>query len=1049
MLDWLFSASAPTLLMISSITLLSAAWTIGRLSARFPAAALRGVLMCGVLALVLPVLFVSVRSTGWGLLRPVDVQNGVDQRGAPDGWLGTHMHDDQVALADSADVARLPSPLQSDRSIERVLSGQRVSEERNASQTESVSARADAATRIASDQGIAMRKTSDLTDDEPLTAAILGSRVRANWQAVRDGAVLLWICASVALALRLVVGFARSRGLASGARYVADENRLAQLRRAARRLGVKRVDLRHTNDVRSPVVWCWNECPIVLVPESSGGVLEVQTGDSVDWDSVFVHELAHWRRGDHWAALLGEILVIVFPWNPLSWATRRRIAFLADCACDEQVLRAGGCAARYAESLMAFSTEPLSLALGVASSPSLLFRRIGAILSPECGRRPDRGWSWAALGTATLAVGATFLQPGARQAAIAESPSRPVSQDSARAAIEKREQPVAQNWEERIAALEEGDWRSAFALGGELAALPPNQGVEILTSAWPRLSVEARQQMMKAFRFHGRDRLSELHGRLIDVVHLGMTDSQPKVQEWSINFLREIAFEDFSTDINAYHQWYAANHGRNPRDVMLESCRRYIGELRSGDGRALEKLSNNDFANHVGRHRELQQAANEAGMPDLIERWLKSPPTSEKGRRMLAAMISSVSADEAFLRGVILPAARQNENSDVRGAALRALGKPGNEWALQPLLDTLIQDYKRHGTAGRTVDYFAMGTALGELGDPRAIPTLIGVIQDDNSYETVYGLGYFALSKLTGVRYDESHDGAWWVNWWSANKSRYAPEVAGLAIPKVETSAPKGESITPTETANVAKVESSSPTIECRVKDDENKRYFLIGDIDPRSAPHDGYRLLLVLPGGDGGPEFHDFVKSIQAKALPKGFVVAQLVAPKWSDDENRIVWPTQKTPEKNMKFPTERFIDDVIRDVARQARIDRNHVYALGWSSGGPPVYFAAMQVDSPLAGAFVAMSVFKPDQLPSVEHAKDKAFFILHSPTDFIRMDFPNAAVAQLGAAGAKVKLQTYEGGHGWHGDMFGMIRAGVTWLENPSAAADPAAGSKPANP
>ncbi|MBL8880520.1 MAG: hypothetical protein JNG88_15515 [Phycisphaerales bacterium] len=347
-----------------------------------------------------------------------------------------------------------------------------------------------------------------------------------------------------------------------------------------------------------------------------------------------------------------------------------------------------------------------------------------------------------------------------------------------------------------------------------------------------------------------------------------------------------------------------------------------------------------------------------------------------------------------------------------------------------------MDQYKKRGTAGHDVDYFAIGMALGELGDARAIPTIIGVIQDDNSYETVYGLGYFALSKLTGVRYDESHEGAWWTNWWDANKSRYAPEVSGMAIPNIQSNAAKGEPIANAITrSSAAQGEKTSPAALCRIGEDDNKRYYLIGDIDSKNAPKDGYRLLLVLPGGDGGPGFHDFVKNIYANALPPGYVVAQLVAPQWSDDENRIVWPTQKSADKNMKFPTERFIDDVVRDVARQARINKKRVYALGWSSGGPPVYYAAMQVNSPLAGAFVAMSVFKPDQLPPTDNVKNQAFYVLHSPTDFINMNFPNAAIAQLSAAGAKTKLQTYEGGHGWHGDVFGMIRTGVEWLENPT--------------
>ncbi len=39
---------------------------------------------------------------------------------------------------------------------------------------------------------------------------------------------------------------------------------------------------------------------------------------------------------------------------------------------------------------------------------------------------------------------------------------------------------------------------------------------------------------------------------------------------------------------------------------------------------------------------------------------------------------------------------------------------------------------------------------------------------------------------------------------------------------------------------------------------------------------------------------------------------------------------------------------------------------------------------------------------------------------------------AVDDLRQSGAKVELRTYDGGHGWHGDVFGEIRRGVRWLE-----------------
>ena len=76
--------------------------------------------------------------------------------------------------------------------------------------------------------------------------------------------------------------------------------------------------------------------------------------------------------------------------------------------------------------------------------------------------------------------------------------------------------------------------------------------------------------------------------------------------------------------------------------------------------------------------------------------------------------------------------------------------------------------------------------------------------------------------------------------------------------------------------------------------------------------------------------------------------------------------------------------------------------------------------------------MSVFKPQQLSGLERARGRKYYILPSPQDFIAMRFPEAARDQLAAHGATTTLVTYEGGHGWHGDVFGNIRKGLVWLE-----------------
>ena len=226
-----------------------------------------------------------------------------------------------------------------------------------------------------------------------------------------------------------------------------------------------------------------------------------------------------------------------------------------------------------------------------------------------------------------------------------------------------------------------------------------------------------------------------------------------------------------------------------------------------------------------------------------------------------------------------------------------------------------------------------------------------------------------------------------------------------------------------------------TPVEDLRIDDDENKHYFLIGPKPEAKPPTGGYRLLVVLPGGAGGADFHPFVKRIFENALPEGYILAQAVAPKWNDDKNRVVWPTKKLRGKKMKFPTETFIAAIIEDVRERHSIDPKHIYLLGWSSGGPPCYAIAIDRKTQVSGAFVAMSVFKPDALPPLARAKGKAFYVLHSPQDFIAMRFPEAAVKKLAEKGAKTKLETYIGGHGWKGDVYGNIRAGIEWLEQQS--------------
>ena len=212
------------------------------------------------------------------------------------------------------------------------------------------------------------------------------------------------------------------------------------------------------------------------------------------------------------------------------------------------------------------------------------------------------------------------------------------------------------------------------------------------------------------------------------------------------------------------------------------------------------------------------------------------------------------------------------------------------------------------------------------------------------------------------------------------------------------------------------------------VKGQPKQQYYLIG---AGAAPKDKPRgLLVVMPGGDGSKEFHGFVASIQ-EALPAGYLVAQLVAVP-SDDPDQVVWPLEKLKHKKQSFPTQQFIENVVKEVKAKHKVDDRRVFTLGWSSSGNAAYASVLTPNSPVKGAIVAMSVFHPQSLPPLTGAKGKRFVILHSPGDHIPIRFAQAAQKALKGAGAEVRYVQMSGAHGWHDDPLGRIRSAVEWLE-----------------
>ncbi|MCC6683173.1 MAG: hypothetical protein IT445_19940 [Phycisphaeraceae bacterium] len=239
-------------------------------------------------------------------------------------------------------------------------------------------------------------------------------------------------------------------------------------------------------------------------------------------------------------------------------------------------------------------------------------------------------------------------------------------------------------------------------------------------------------------------------------------------------------------------------------------------------------------------------------------------------------------------------------------------------------------------------------------------------------------------------------------------------------------------------TANAAMVFAQDdiadvPAERMQVPDQPRMLFTLIGHDAEKKPPEDGYGLLLVLPGGDGGEDFQPFIQRIHKHAAPPDCLTVQLIAVKWHDKQ-QVVWPTAiSARHEKAEFTTEQFIDAVIEHLAVELAVDRDRIFTLSWSSGGPAAYAAALREKTPVTGSFIAMSVFKPDHLPPLKNAEGRPFYLLQSPEDRVTpYRFAQWADEALRRNKAAVELVRYEGGHGWRGDVFGMIRTGLAWLD-----------------
>ncbi len=144
--------------------------------------------------------------------------------------------------------------------------------------------------------------------------------------------------------------------------------------------------------------------PTIVIPEQSE-----------NWSlgrrrAVLLHELAHVRRRDLLAHMLGRITCACYWFHPLVWVAAKRLRSESERACDDLAVTCGTLPADYAEHLLDIVTAvraPAVPTVALAMARRKEFEgRVLAILDPELPHSsPRRGTSIALIATVGLSAG--------------------------------------------------------------------------------------------------------------------------------------------------------------------------------------------------------------------------------------------------------------------------------------------------------------------------------------------------------------------------------------------------------------------------------------------------------------------------------------------------------------------------------------------------------------------------------------------------------------------------------------------------------------------
>jgi hypothetical protein len=350
--------------------------------------------------------------------------------------------------------------------------------------------------------------------------------------------------------------------------------------------------------------------------------------------------------------------------------------------------------------------------------------------------------------------------------------------------------------------LAAGSPKDVGAIAVEIRALPAADAWTVVRTIYGRIEpVEKRRAVWSAFAGTG-------HPHEVAILGLGASEARPEDGADARRALEAYAMLDLEDDVHTYRQWAAEWGGATPADALRGGVRRWVDRMRAAphdprpDGGEADDAERADrrgaedgdaLREELRRARrlppkgvpeaEVAAALRDAGFGALLDRWRGqaiegSVALPDDAQTASVSLLPLLDLDDASYRAAVEPILSDPGRypQALRNGAFGVVGE--RRW--DGAVDLLLRAFE---TTPNKYDWWNIAMALEKIRDPRSIPVMVGMIVADDGYESVYGIGYFGLSKWLGVKYLKSHDAAWWREWWAANQERLPPEVRGVPIP--------------------------------------------------------------------------------------------------------------------------------------------------------------------------------------------------------------------------------------------------------------------------